>query len=135
MILVCVCLSIGCAGSRVGASVPVGGAHVGFSVPVFFWNRERIQRYPTIFEAAEQGDVTDLKTHLLKGAIVNSKDSEGKTALHYAAAGGYERAVRYLISQGGNVNSEDNDGMTPLQRAKSSGHYDVVERLEKHGAK
>jgi len=74
-----------------------------------------------------------------KGADVNLKDSEGKTALLWASSNSIENA-KILISKGARVNEAANDGMTPFIQATlgvSSGKVpiEMCELLRKNGAK
>lgn len=48
------------------------------------------------------------------GADVNAKDNEGKTALMYSAYNGTKVSVDLLIKNKANVNAKDNDGDTAL---------------------
>jgi len=73
-----------------------------------------------------------------KGANVNLKDSEGKTALLWASNNSIENA-KILISNGAKVNEAANDGMTPFLQASlgvSSGKVSIemCELLRKNGA-
>jgi len=75
---------------------------------------------------------------LSKGANVNLKDSEGKTALLWASSNSLENAT-ILISNGAKVNEVANDGMTPFIQATlgfSSGKVpiEMCELLRKNGA-
>jgi ankyrin repeat protein len=73
-----------------------------------------------------------------KGANINLKDSEGKTALLWAASNSLENA-KVLIANGAKVNEAANDGMTPFLQATlgvSSGKVpiEMCELLRKNGA-
>jgi len=73
-----------------------------------------------------------------KGANVNLKDKEGKTALLWAASNSFENA-KILIANGAKVNEPANDGMTPFLQATlgvSSGKVpiEICELLRKNGA-
>lgn len=72
------------------------------------------------------------------GAEVNLKDSEGKTALLWAASNSLPNA-KILVANGAKVNEAANDGMTPFLQATlgvSSGkvHIELCELLRKKGA-
>jgi len=72
-----------------------------------------------------------------KGADVNLKDSEGKTALLWASSNSLENA-KILISNGAKVNAAANYGMTPFIQATlgvSSGKVpiEMCELLRKNG--
>jgi ankyrin repeat protein len=73
-----------------------------------------------------------------KGANVNLKDSEGKTALLWASSNSLENA-KILVANGAKVNDAANDGMTPFLQATlgvSSGKVpiEMCELLRKNGA-
>jgi ankyrin repeat protein len=79
-----------------------------------------------------------VKFLLSKGANVNLKDSEGKTALLWSASNSLENAT-ILISNGARVNEAANDGMTPFLQATlgvSSGKVpiEICELLRKNSA-
>jgi len=82
----------------------------------------------------------DLVEFLLsKGANVNLKDSEGKTALLWASSNSLENA-KILIANGAKVNEPTIDGMTPFIQSTlgfSSGKVpiEMCELLRKNGAK
>ena len=81
----------------------------------------------------------DLVAYLIrKGAGVNLKENEGKTALLWAASNSLPNA-KILIENGANVNFAANDGMTPFIQATlgvSSGKVpmEMCELLRKNGA-
>ena len=73
-----------------------------------------------------------------KGADVNIKDNNGKTALHYAAGKG-ERldVVKILVENGANINAVYESGRTALLDACKSGSAysaEIVEYLVSKGA-
>jgi ankyrin repeat protein len=88
-----------------------------------------------ILEAAKRDDADRVKA-LLSGSpsLVFSKDGEGNTSLHRAAANGHKDVAELLLAHGADVNARDNDSVTPLQEAAAYGHKDVAELLLAHGA-
>ena len=58
------------------------------------------------------------------GAPVNDVGPKGRTALHYAAAGGFLRVIRLLLEHGADATVRDEAGNTPrdlaLQRGKTA---------------
>ena len=92
--------------------------------------------YPVIHEAAEKGNLPDVKRHLARGVAVNAKDFDRYTPLHLAAREGHKEVVEYLVGKGADVNAKAPAwGRTPLGTAAERGHTDVVEILKRHGAK
>ena len=82
----------------------------------------------SLVQAAEQGDVNQLKSVLDKHPdLVSQKDESGATALHYAAFNGQQSAAELLIEYGAEVNSRDSRfGATPAGWA--------IEYLRERGA-
>ena len=68
--------------------------------------------------------------------LVFTKDEDGFTPLHLAAANGNEELVSFLLTTTkAEVNARDNARSTPVhQAATAKGHSDIVELLLMHGA-
>ncbi|VVC44300.1 Hypothetical protein CINCED_3A012526 [Cinara cedri] len=66
--------------------------------------------------------------------LVDDRDDNGATALHYAATKGKLQFLRELINHGSDVNIEDNDNWTALICAAKEGHSDICAELLDHGA-
>ncbi|XP_026807360.1 kinase D-interacting substrate of 220 kDa B-like isoform X5 [Rhopalosiphum maidis] len=66
--------------------------------------------------------------------LVDDRDDNGATALHYAATKGKLQFLRELINHGSDVNIEDNDNWTALICAAKEGHTDICAELLDHGA-
>lgn len=60
---------------------------------------------------------------------VSSRDDNGNTPLHWAAANGHKEVTELLLANKADVNAKNNDGATPLYAAAGTGHQDVVELL------
>ncbi|XP_055973101.1 LOW QUALITY PROTEIN: ankyrin repeat and SAM domain-containing protein 6 [Sorex fumeus] len=65
---------------------------------------------------------------------VDSSDEAGNTALQFAAAGGHEPLVRFLLRRGAAVNSRNHYGWSALMQAARFGHANVAHLLLDHGA-
>lgn len=77
------------------------------------------------------------KVLISAGADVNTKDNKGKTALMYAAYGRAKGSVDLLIKNKANVNAKDNDGDTALLyaiRAYTSEGFDLSNPFGDGGA-
>ncbi|XP_063080840.1 ankyrin repeat and SAM domain-containing protein 6 isoform X2 [Cavia porcellus] len=65
---------------------------------------------------------------------VDASDEAGNTALQFAAAGGHEPLVRFLLRRGASVNSRNHYGWSALMQAARFGHVSVAHLLLDHGA-
>lgn len=91
--------------------------------------------YRTLLSYITDDNLPGLQTFLEnKRVIVDDRDENGGTALHYAAAKGKLQFVRELINHGADVNAEDNDNWTALLCAAKEGHTDICIELLDHGA-
>jgi ankyrin repeat protein len=83
--------------------------------------------------AAKMGNVNAIQIALGKGALLNGRDKDGKTALMWAAYMGRNEAVRELLAAGAEVNVPDNLGWTAVQGAVWSRHPAALDLLLEHG--
>ena len=69
-------------------------------------------------------------------ATINTQDSEGITALHWACSVGHMDTVQVLLMAGANPNLLELDGerLAPLDYAIIGGHQEVAQVLIEHGA-
>jgi ankyrin repeat protein len=88
-----------------------------------------------IHDAVKAGDTAKV-TQLLEATplLVQEKESNGKTPLHYAALGGGVRIAELLIKKGADIEAEDNDEWTPLHMAALKGEKQVADLLLSKGA-
>ncbi len=62
------------------------------------------------------------------------RSQQGQTLMHWAASGGHEAVVNWLLSKTNlDPDSKDNQGLSPLSRAASAGHERVVNLLLSKG--
>ena len=87
-----------------------------------------------IWEAADEGNITEIKRQLDFGKDVNSKNQFGATPLHFAAKQGHKNLAALLITEGADTNAEAYDKSTPLHSAVISGYKEVAEQLITNGA-
>jgi ankyrin repeat protein len=81
-------------------------------------------------KAARRGLKEPLKLLLDSGkANVKYLDEEGRSALMYAAMGGFEEAVELLREVGSDLSHADNNGQTAMEHAAFNGHTNVVKML------
>lgn len=90
-----------------------------------------------IHEAVKENDSAKVK-RLIKDQpdLVFSKDEDGFTPLHLAAANGSKELSEFLVENRSEVNARDNNGSTPLHQAVTAEgqHNDVAEMLLAHKA-
>ncbi|XP_013199739.2 26S proteasome non-ATPase regulatory subunit 10 [Amyelois transitella] len=89
----------------------------------------------SVYETAYKGDFNQVKVKIDQNeALAKTPDSNGRLLLHWAALGGNENLVDYLIDCGCDVNAIDDTNSTPLILAASAGRYEVVRLLIGRGA-
>ena len=66
---------------------------------------------------------------------VNAPQSDGATALHWAAHWGDAETAERLIRAGANVNVRNDYGITPLSLASQNGNAAIIDKLLKAGAR
>eukprot|EP00746_Dinoflagellata_sp_MGD_P144748 gnl/MRDRNA2_/MRDRNA2_77448_c0_seq3.p1 gnl/MRDRNA2_/MRDRNA2_77448_c0~~gnl/MRDRNA2_/MRDRNA2_77448_c0_seq3.p1 ORF type:complete len:839 (-),score=186.91 gnl/MRDRNA2_/MRDRNA2_77448_c0_seq3:334-2850(-) len=79
--------------------------------------------------AAGSGDEDSVCLLLRASASVDEVDSNGRTALWYAASGDHDAIVSHLVKAGADVNVTDNKGLTALFIACDNGRADSVKAL------
>ena len=86
--------------------------------------------------AAYNGHTEIVKLLLEKGADVNVKSTAyGGTALMMAARRGHTEIVKLLLEKGADINAKTDNGRTALGEARGELYTDIVQLLEKAGAK
>ena len=89
----------------------------------------------SLFEIARSGDVTQMFALLRRHPTIwQSKDAEGCTALHAAAAAGGMDMGQLLVHAGASVREADNDGWEPLHYACANNDLNGVKALMLKGA-
>ena len=85
-------------------------------------------------DAVQHGDKQAVQSLLKARADVNAPQSDGATALHWAAYLDDAETTALLIRAGANVDSPNNYGVTPLALAATSGNAAIINLLLKGGA-
>ena len=87
-----------------------------------------------LIDAARKDDASAVRTLLGRKVDVNAAETDGTTALHWAAYVGNVETVQLLVRAGANVKAANRYGVTPLSLACVKGNPQVVEMLLKAGA-
>ena len=88
-----------------------------------------------IFDALRKGDILTVKALIEKSPqLVDARDSNGQTPLHYVATGGSADFINYLIDKGAKLELQDAHHKTPLHLAAMNDRKDAVAVLLKRGA-
>ncbi|GJZ82279.1 acyl-CoA-binding domain-containing protein 1-like protein, partial [Tanacetum coccineum] len=87
-----------------------------------------------IHDFAREGDMENLLKCVEAGISVDTKDSEGRTPLHWAVDRGHIDVVELLLSRNADVNLKDNEGQTPLHYAAVCERKEIGELLVKRNA-
>ena len=95
---------------------------------------DHYQATTLLFAAAQLGCEAQARALLDRGAAIDAKDREGKTALAKAAEADKLPLVRLLLERGANVNNRAVDGSTPLFYAAEQDRGAVVALLLERGA-
>src|SRR2546423_2263690 len=82
-----------------------------------------------LLDAAEQGQLEDVKDLLTRHAAITAKRSNLETPLHLAARFGNKAVVNELLKYHPNINCQDSDGWTALYGAAEGGEDGVVKVL------
>jgi len=80
-------------------------------------------------QAGNTQTVLDIINNLNTPIDINEQDSEGATALHYAALNGHLEIVKHLIEHNAKVNIKTQEGRTPLHCATFGSHVNIVTYL------
>lgn len=87
-----------------------------------------------LFTAISEGDLYQIKI-LIDKTNLQTKNYEGKNALHLAAEVDNLAIVKLLIGKGMDVNAHDNNsGATALHSAAANGNLEMVDFLVRYGA-
>ncbi|KAA0719985.1 Tankyrase-1 [Triplophysa tibetana] len=92
----------------------------------------------SLLQAAREADMTKVKKTLALEIINFKHPQTHETALHCAVASPHpkrKQVAELLLRKGANVNEKNKDFMTPLHVAAERAHNDIIEVLQKHGAK
>ncbi|KAG8177431.1 hypothetical protein JTE90_026216 [Oedothorax gibbosus] len=86
------------------------------------------------FQAVKQNKVSETEKFLEEGAVVNVKNRDNVTPLHFASWKGYDDIVKILLKYKANPNVTGKSGSTPLHYACRYNHLNIVKSLLLHKA-
>ena len=87
-----------------------------------------------IHNAAQNGNLNQVKSLLNQGVPVNSRTVDGFTPLHLASRRGSLSVVQELLKRGARVNPRTRSGATPLYLAALFNNPHIIHELIKAGA-
>ena len=88
-----------------------------------------------IFDLLRKGDIPAVKALIEKSPqLIEARDGDGNTPLHYAAYGQDAGLVNYLIDKGAKIDLAGAQAKTPLHIAASNDRREIVGVLLKRGA-
>jgi hypothetical protein len=89
-----------------------------------------------LFEASLHDDPAAIRTALRMGAHIETKSSEGKTALYMAASCGKSMALAALLAEGADPETQCTErNETALDCAFACKHHEIIEMLLLYGAR
>ena len=111
------------------------GMGVSVSTMVKTDEKEINEQDKTIFHYCEEGNLKRVISLLdANPVILNGRDSENLSLLHWAVDRGHSEIVEFLIKRGCNVNIVDSDLQSPLHYAVTCDRLDIVTLLLSYGA-
>jgi hypothetical protein len=85
--------------------------------------------------SARRGNIRLMRDLLEEGALINSRDRQGRTALIEAARTGKLEVCQILIEYGASVNLRDMYDGTALLYSSKAGYQEIINLLLKNGAR
>lgn len=88
-----------------------------------------------IHELAQKGNLEGVKALIEQNPkLVNARDKDGRTPLHWACLGVHLEIVKFLVDKGADVNVEDSNKMVPLHLLAVRNSTEAIELLLARGA-
>lgn len=88
-----------------------------------------------IHEFAQKGNLESVKALIEKDPeLVNAKDKDGRTPLHWACRGVHLEVVKFLVEKGADVNAEDSSKIVPLHSLATRNSAKAIAVLAAKGA-
>ena len=93
-------------------------------------SEDKEKRIEEFLDAAKQGNLDKVKTHVNSGIDKEAKSNRGYTSLHLASDNGHLEIVKYLVEICcADSEAKSNGGWTALHFASYSGHLEIVRYL------
>ncbi|GEM_PF-5867703 len=92
-------------------------------------------RYQELINAAQKGDLAEVKALIASGVDVNTKTRSGNTALMWASFEGHAEVGKILIAAKADVNARNEKGETALVLASRAGRTGMAKLLKQAGAR
>jgi ankyrin repeat protein len=110
---------------------PLAWSFRAFRAPTTETLRGRTKE-PDLFATSGIGDRARMKA-LLRGnpALIEKRDRDGRTPLHYAVLGRQDRMVRLLIARGADIYAPNAHGFTPLRLAEMMDDSNIAKILRR----
>src|SRR3989344_5960603 len=82
-----------------------------------------------LINAAQNGNLSEVKTLIQAGININAADQNGFTALMFASEYGHFEVVQTLIQAGADVTTSSHYRWTALMFASQNGYLEIVQTL------
>jgi len=92
------------------------------------------EREERLLDASRQGDVDTVRNLIGDGALIDIKDSAGKTALMLAIRSGSRQVAELLLEKGADINAQDSEGYCVLDIASQNRQRKLFSALIGKGA-
>ncbi|KAJ0177213.1 hypothetical protein K1T71_007222 [Dendrolimus kikuchii] len=84
----------------------------------------------TVYETAYKGDFNQIKVRIDRDkSLIHTPDENGRLLIHWAALGGNNNLVDFLVHSGSPLDPSDDTNTTPLILAASAARVEVVKLL------
>jgi hypothetical protein len=90
---------------------------------------KKISDLERLFRACQRNDVCTIQRLISHGVDINSRDSAGRTAVHFACRGHLADALNILFSNGAEIETKDFRHRTPLHVAAEGGNLRCLQFL------
>lgn len=91
-------------------------------------------KWAPLHYAALKGNPNLVQLCIEHGAVIDTRNGDGQTALHKACQSGNVESVGILLEKGADIEAKDNWEWRPLHKAANNGHKNVLKVLLEHDA-